>query len=285
MNERRNRIALLIVALGLWLISIPLTFGESVPGMMISDLTTGILLIAFGLLSLDPQRMWSSWSVGILGIWLQLAPLVFWEPKSLMYLNNTIVGAIAIIFSFALNQKIGASQGLSYPKGWSFNPSSWIPRILTVGLALVCWFISRYLATFQLGYIHHMTDPFFKDGTLHVITSQISKDFPVADAGLGAFGYTLEFLLGWQGSERRWSEMPWLVVFYGILVIPVSVASIALIILQPVAVGAWCSWCLGIALCMLVMILLTAPELAAVTRLYTRRNAMEALFGRYFGEV
>jgi hypothetical protein len=61
--------------------------------------------------------------------------------------------------------------------------------------------------------------------------------------------------------------MPWLVVAYGILVIPVSVASIALIILQPVAVGAWCSWCLGIALIMLVMIILTAPELAAVTQL------------------
>jgi uncharacterized membrane protein len=235
--------------------------------MIISDALSGIFLIVFGLLSLSYQRAWAGWAIGLIGIWLQFAPLVFWEPSPMMYINSTIVGIIALILCFNLNESTQSAQGVSVPKGWSFNPSSWAPRILTVGLALICWFISRYLAAFQLGYIDHMTDPFFKDGTLHVITSQISKDFPVADAGLGALGYTLEFVLGWQGSSRRWSEMPWLVVAYGILVIPVSVASIALIILQPVAVGAWCSWCLGIALIMLVMIILTAPELAAVTQL------------------
>ncbi len=270
MTEKRNKIALLTVALGFWLLAMPLTFGDAVVGMIVSDIVSGMLLIVFGLYSLAPHRMWSGWLIGFIGVWLQIAPLVFWEPNAVMYINNTIVGAIAIIFSFTLNQKEKHGQGGNFPKGWSFNPSSWIPRILTVGLAICCWFISRYLAAFQLGYIDHMTDPFFKDGTLHVITSQISKDFPVADAGLGAFGYTLEFLLGWQGSSRRWAEMPWLVIAYGILVIPVSVASIILIVLQPVAVGAWCSWCLGIALLMLPMIILTIPEFAAVGQLLYR---------------
>lgn len=262
MNEKKLRIALFLVALGCWLLSIPLTFGDKILGMVISDVCSGILLVISGVLFLTTQRLCSSWIAGFVGVWLQFAPLVFWEPSSLMYINNTLIGVLAIILAFHLAEN--SAVGISIPQGWSFNPSAWTPRVITVGLALICWFISRYLAVFQLGYIDHMTDPFFKDGTLRVITSQISKDFPVPDAGLGALGYTLEFILGWQGSARRWSEMPWLVIIYGILVIPVSVASITLIILQPVAVGAWCSWCLTIAVCMLTMILLTAPELAAV---------------------
>jgi hypothetical protein len=120
------------------------------------------------------------------------------------------------------------------------------------------------MAAFQLGYIDHIWDPFFTDGTLKVITSQISKNFPVSDAGLGALCYTLESLLGWQGNSRRWAEMPWLVFAFGFLVIPVGIVSITLIILQPVVVGAWCSWCLATAAFMLIMIVLTAGELAAV---------------------
>lgn len=123
------------------------------------------------------------------------------------------------------------------------------------------------MGAFQLGYIDHIWDPFFTDGTLHVITSKISKDFPVSDAGMGALCYTLESLLGWQGNSRRWAGMPWLVFAFGFLVIPVGIVSITLIILQPVVVGAWCSWCLATAAFMLIMIVLTAGELAAVLQL------------------
>jgi hypothetical protein len=61
--------------------------------------------------------------------------------------------------------------------------------------------------------------------------------------------------------------MPWLVVAFAFLVIPVGIVSVTLIILQPVVVGFWCSWCLFTALCMLLMIVLTAGELAAVLQL------------------
>ncbi len=282
MNFKKNRLALLSVALGLWLIGMPLTFGDSSSGMIFSDILSGLLLIVFGGISLAPERMWSGWAIGGIGLWLQAAPLIFWEKSAVMYLNNTIVGALAIILAFQITQKKDWNLMPCCPEGWSFNPSGWIPRILTVFLAIICWFFSRYMAVYQLGYIHHMTDPFFTDGTLRVITSKISQDFPVADAGLGALGYTLEFLLGWQGSARRWAEMPWLVVGYGILVVPVSVASIVLIILQPVAVGAWCSWCLGVGIVMLFMILLAAPELVAVLQLLYRTYKRKDPFWRVF---
>lgn len=268
MDEKKNRVALLSVALGFWLISISLTFGYQGHPVGISDIISGLLLAFFGMLSLAPKRVWSGWAIGLVGVWLQMAPLAFWAPFVLMYINDTLVGAIAIVLSFLLAKKEEALAGNGHPAGWSYNPSSWSHRIPTVMLAMICWFFSRYMAAFQLGYIHHVWDPFFPDGTFHVITSTVSKSFPVSDAGLGAFFYSLEFLLGWQGTSRRWFNMPWLVFAFAFLVIPVGIVSITLIILQPVIVGHWCSWCLGTAACMLLMIVFTAGELAAVLQFF-----------------
>jgi hypothetical protein len=264
MNEKKARIALLIVALGLWLIALPLTYGYKAHPVEVSDIVCGLLFVIFGLFSLAPKRAWPGWAVGIVGLWLQLAPLVFWAPYALMYVNDTLVGAIAIAFAFLINKKETPANSPECPLGWSYNPSSWSHRIPTIALAMFCWFFSRYMSAYQLGYIDHMWDPFFTNGTLSVITSKISHDFPVSDAGLGALCYTLEFLLGWQGGSRRWYRMPWLVFTFAFLVIPVGMVSVMLIILQPVAVGAWCSWCLATAALMLCMIVLTAGELAGV---------------------
>jgi hypothetical protein len=267
MNERKTRIAFVSVALGMWMIAFPLTFEFQGSIIEWSDIASGCLLVIFGLLSLKTTRVWSGWAIGLVGVWLQLAPLIFWAKSPLMYVNDTMIGAIAIVFSFLFVKKEAPSSLHHCPTGWSFNPSGWSLRIPTIGLAFLCWFFTRYMTAFQLGYIDQIWDPFFERGTLDVITSQISKDFPVSDAGLGTFGYTLEALLGWQGNSRRWATMPWLVTLFGFLVIPVSVASITLIILQPVVVGAWCSWCLATACVMLVMIVLTAAELAATCQL------------------
>jgi hypothetical protein len=263
-KEKKNRIALLTIALGFWLIALPLTFqyqGHSVP---LSDIVSGLSLVVFGLFSLAPARTWSAWAVGFVGVWLQMAPLIFWAPNALMYVNDTLVGALAIILSFLLAKKEGSVNVSDIPAGWSYNPSSWIHRIPTIALAMLCWFFSRYMAAYQLGYIDSIWDPFFTEGTWHVITSKISKSFPVSDAGMGALCYTLESLLGWQGNSRRWANMPWLVFAFAFLVIPVGIVSVTLIILQPVVVGFWCSWCLATAASMLLMIVLTAGELAAV---------------------
>jgi hypothetical protein len=97
-----------------------------------------------------------------------------------------------------------------------------------------------------------------------VITSDISKQFPVSDAGLGAFAYSLEMLSAFKGGERRWRTMPWMVVVFGILAVPLSLTSVLLIILQPLVVGAWCTLCLATAFCMLILIALSIDEVAAV---------------------
>ena len=61
-----------------------------------------------------------------------------------------------------------------------------------------------------------MRDPFFEgyltdpqNGTEVVITSAVSKAFPVSDAALGGYTYALEILTGLVGSRMRWRTMPW----------------------------------------------------------------------------
>ncbi len=139
-----------------------------------------------------------------------------------------------------------------------------------VFLATVGWLISRYLAAYQLHYIDEMWDPIFYSGSLKVLTSSISEAFPISDAGLGAVVYTLEALLACKGGEARWRTIPWMVVLFGLLVVPLGLVSIVLIILQPLVVGAWCSWCLVTGACMIVMVALAIDEVGAVIQLLGR---------------
>jgi uncharacterized membrane protein len=120
------------------------------------------------------------------------------------------------------------------------------------------------MTAFQLGHITSLRDLFFGSGTERVLTSEVSRAFPIPDAGLGAVAYMIEFLMGFMGDKYRWRSMPWMVMFFGILVVPLGVVSITLIALQPIAVGAWCTPCLIAAAAMLVMVSLTLDEVVAM---------------------
>jgi hypothetical protein len=92
----------------------------------------------------------------------------------------------------------------------------------------------------------------------------MSHSLPISDAGLGAIAYTFEFLMGYMGGPARWRTMPWMVAFFGILVIPLGLTHILLVSSMPVAVGHWCAMCLLAALIMLPMIPLEADEVVAM---------------------
>ena len=47
--------------------------------------------------------------------------------------------------------------------------------------------------------------------------------------------------------------MPWIVVLFGVMVIPPGITSVTLVVLQPLAVGSWCTLCLVTAVIMLLM--------------------------------
>lgn len=70
--------------------------------------------------------------------------------------------------------------------------------------------------------------------------------------------------MAFMGGPSRWRTMPWMVTLFGILVIPLGLVHIALVISQPVAVGAWCFLCLLAAAIMLPMIPLEVDEVVAM---------------------
>lgn len=97
-----------------------------------------------------------------------------------------------------------------------------------------------------------------------IITSEMSKAWPIADAGVGTVAYVMELLMAVMGDKRRWRTMPWMVLGFIVLVVPLGGVSIFFIIVQPIVIGTWCSLCLIAALAMAIMIPYSLDELVAM---------------------
>lgn len=273
------------IILGFWLLTAPFTFGYGSTelaevrsaAMTWSDIISGAIIAILGVMTLWPRFDLARWGICFTGIWLLFAPLIFWSPDAAGYANDTLVGALVIAFSVLIPMMPGKAHhmlmmtpGPETPPGWSYNPSTWTQRGPIIAMALVGFFLSRHLAAYQLGHIPYPWDPFFGDGTRRVLDSEVSKMFPISDAGLGAVAYMIEALSGFMGGRDRWRTMPWMVAMFGFLVVPLGVVSIVLVMLQPVAVGAWCTLCLVTAAAMLLMISPALDEVVAMIQFLTR---------------
>jgi len=253
--------------LGLWLITNPPTFEYVDPRQTLNSVLCGVLVCLFSLLSVNPMNLWAPWGAGLVGLWLNVSPVLFWASQAVVYNNDTFIGILIMVFALLApgvpGYKLYEEKGPDIPPGWSVNPSTWIQRIPIITIGWIGFFASRYLAAYQLGYKSTITDFFFGQGTENVLNSDISKSWPVSDAGLGAFSYMLDAMMGYIGGENRWRTMPWAVILFGILIIPLGAISIGLIISQPLIVGSWCSVCLFTAAIMLIMIPCTFDEMLA----------------------
>lgn len=305
----------LVIALGAWLLTSPYQFGLFDPATAVtvrdvtqerglwdpalrnaftgwSDIISGLGLILFGSLALSPRFSWAQWGTTLVGLWLLFAPLFFWTPSAAATINDTMVGALAIIFSVLVPMMPGMShEGMmdesTVPPGWSYSPSSWLQRVPIIVLAFLGFLIARYLTAYQLGHISAVWEPFFsasggKNGTEFIITSDVSRAWPIADAGLGASAYMIEALMGAMGTAKRWRTMPWMVTFFFILVVPLGGVSIFFIIIQPVMIGTYCSLCLIAALAMLIMIPFTLDEVVAMAQYMLRSMKVGRPFWRTF---
>jgi hypothetical protein len=259
------------ITLGVWLVASAFTFGHPETTSFWSDILSGAAIVILGTMTLFPRFDLARWGLCAIGIWLLLAPLVFWTRSAAVYSNDTLVGSLVIAFSVLVpmmpsraHHDVMMLPGPDTPPGWSYNPSDWIQRGPIVAMAFVGFFLSRYLAAYQLGHISYPWDPFFGDGTRRVLDSDISKAWPVSDAGLGAASYMIEALSGLMGGRNRWRTMPWMVVMFFILVVPLGIVSIVLVMLQPIAVKAWCTLCLVTAGAMLLMIAPAVDEVVAM---------------------
>ncbi len=282
-----------IVALASWLLSSPLMFDYGTPPLALSDLLSGLLLLALGLLCLSWRFANLRWAVALLACWVMFAPLAFWTPSAAAYANATLVGVLLIAFAAAVPPLPGiaalaARCGPQRPPDWDISPSTWMQRAPIILLAFVGLYVSRYLTAYQLEHVDGVWEPFFrgsvpgKNGTEQIITSEVSEAWPVPDAGLGALTYALEILTGLIGSNHRWRTMPWLVVLFGIMIVPLGAVSIFFIVIQPIVIGTWCTLCLIAAAAMLVQIPYSLDELLATGQFLLRRKRVGRSLWRVF---
>jgi nucleoside-diphosphate-sugar epimerase len=271
------------IALGTWLLTAPALLGLERSALMWSDITAGAALIVLATMALGWRATWARYAAAAIGFWLLFAPLVFWTPSAAAYLNDTLVGALVIGFALALPPEPGvsplaATHGPCVPHGWSYNPSAWTQRVPIIALALVGLYVSRYLAGYQLGHVDGVWEPFFagdpenaRNGTEEIITSAVAEAWPISDAGIGGITYLLEILTGAIGLKARWRTMPWLVIVFGLLVVPLSVTSLTFIIIQPIVIGTWGTLPLIAAAAMLLQIPYAIDELLASVQFLRRR--------------
>lgn len=112
-----------ISALALWLIASPFTLGYPKVTLAWSDVLSGVATLAISVLALRPRRGLVSWLVAVIGIWLLFAPLVLWAPDAASYANDTLVGALLIVFGLLIPMGMNM-PGATVPPGWSYNPSA-----------------------------------------------------------------------------------------------------------------------------------------------------------------
>ena len=301
--------------LGLWLVASPLTLGLFDPVTVplppalgheiaepdvrnmrlgISEMLSGAVIVVFALLGMYDRWRWTQWLTATVGVWVMFAPLVFWTTSAAAYGIDTLIGMLVVAFAVMIPPTPGISRRAlaaddDRPLGWSYSPSAFTQRIPIVALAFVGLFVSRYLAAYQMGHIDGLWDPFFgpgdapvSNGSEAVVTSWVSKGFPIADAGLGAFAYGLDILAGAIGDRRRWRTMPWMVLLFGLLIIPLGVVSVSFIIIQPPLIGALCTLCIIQAVVTVVLIPYSIDEVLATVQYLWRTKKAGEPFWRTF---
>src|ERR1700724_2916855 len=116
---------------------------------------------------------------------LLFAPLFFWTASAAAYTNDTVIGALAIIFSVLVPMMPGMShEGMmdesTVPPGRTYSPSSRLQRLPKIALGFFGFLLARYLTASQLGHVGGVGEPFFfggggKNGTEFIITSAVSR--------------------------------------------------------------------------------------------------------------
>ena len=259
-----------------------------------SDVISGLLVVVFSYLSLDASRRhpWAQWANAVVGGWLLFAPLVFWTPLPGAYANDTLIGGLVIALAVLIPMMPGMSMaGMmgkpDIPPGWAYTPASWVQRAPIGVLAFIGFLIARYMTAYQLGYIDRAWEPFFAgkgtfNGTETIITSDVSKAWPVADAGLGAVVYMFEIVMTFMGGKDRWRTMPWMVLALAFLILPLGVVSIYFVIIQPIMIGTWCTLCIIAALAMALMIPYSLDEFVAMGQFLVNAHRNGKPFWRTF---
>ncbi len=172
---------------------------------------------------------------------------------------------------------------------YNHNPSAWSQRLPICLLAFVAAAISTHLSMYQWGLIESSWDPVFGEGSNRVLKSETAKSMygilGIHDAALGVIAYLGDAILGFAGSTRRWQYRPWLVILFGIDVIPLGIVSVILVACQAFVVGDWCFLCLVTAAISLILVYWAWDEVRAsltYLKLVWTQNHHKGLLWRAF---
>ncbi len=144
------------------------------------------------------------------------------------------------------------------------SPSRWNKRCPVIVIALLACGIATYLGLYQGDVLAHVWEPFFGNGSHQILKeSSLARSLPIPDAILGAIAYFSEAVLESLGGEERWRLRPWLVLLVGLLSAGLGLAGLTLVLCQAFVFRAFCTLCLGSALCSFILAALVAPEVLA----------------------
>jgi uncharacterized membrane protein len=175
---------------------------------------------------------------------------------------------------------------------WHYNPSSWGQRVPICLLAALAFLIASYMALYQWRLIGGVWDPVFGEQTHRVLDSAVSGRmrgwFGIPDAALGAIAYLGDLIFGLAGSTRRWQYRPWIVLIFGLDVIPLGLVSGVLVGLQATAVGACCLLCLMTAVISLLLVAMAYDEvwssLLYLRRVWRKTGSKRAVWRTFWGQ-
>lgn len=179
------------------------------------------------------------------------------------------------------------------PEPWRYNPSSWPQRICICGVAFIAVIIATYMGLYQWGLIDHVWDPVFGNQTQQVLDSDVSHQlrilFRVPDGIMGAFAYLGDIIFALAGSTRRWQDRPWIVILFGLDVIPLGLVSAILVFMQGTVVGAWCFPCLITAAISIILIFLAYDEVISCIRylhkVWKKTKSFRILWETFWGKA
>lgn len=162
----------------------------------------------------------------------------------------------------------------------SGDPSSWAKRGRLMVLAFAGFVVACYLALYQVGVFSEVWDPFFPEGSpkvLHLLDL-------VPDAAAGALAYLTEIALLSVGGRERWRAAPWIPLALGAVIISGALVSVALVLIQPLVAGAWCTLCLTSAAISFAIFGLGLDEpRAALRHLRRARDSEESVWRALWG--
>lgn len=272
------------LALGSWLLVSPPIFAYGSSRTGLASMIGGVLVMLLAFAALSWRATFARWALAAVGLAVMCSPVVLWADSVGALLNPFLVGALVCGFAVALPPMPGVDAaaavcGPERPQGWHVNPSGWLHRLPVIALAFVGLYVSLYFTAYQLQLIGAVWDPFFagdpgdpRNGTEEIITSSVSEAWPVPDAGVGAITYALEIIVGLTGATHRWRSQPWLVLLFGVLIVPLGAVSVSFIIIQPLIIGTWSTLALLAAAAMMVQIPYSLDELVATLDLLRRRR-------------